>query len=122
MLLFTTNLKATRILRWFKEHVAISLVALRTYFFTKPKVASPIIPRHVLVTVFNIPGVHQAASKPWAVLATMATLARMEAPQALSETDVRALMREVAQKFNFQPTIADWLVDQGVRSLISRTW
>ena len=37
-----------------------------------------------MVTVFNIPGVHQAASKPWAVLATMATLEKMEAPQAVS--------------------------------------
>ena len=69
-----------------------------------------------MVTVFNIPGVHQAASKPWAVLATMATLERM-VPQALWEPEAKALMRQVAGKFNFQPTIADWLVDQGVRSL-----
>ena len=47
----------------------------------------------------------------------MATLARMEAPQTLSEEDARTLMRKMAQKFNFQPAIADWLVEQGVRSL-----
>ena len=47
----------------------------------------------------------------------MATLARIKAPQALSEVDARTLMREVAVKFNFQPEIADWLVQQGVRSL-----
>ena len=47
----------------------------------------------------------------------MATLARMDAPLALSEVDARTLMREVATKFNFQPEIADWLVQQGVRSL-----
>ena len=47
----------------------------------------------------------------------MAALARMEAPQALSEVDARTLLREVAVKFNFQPEIADWLVQQGVRSL-----
>ena len=47
----------------------------------------------------------------------MATLARMQAPQALSKVGARTLLRGVARKFNFQPEIADWLVEQGVRSL-----
>ena len=47
----------------------------------------------------------------------MATLATMEAPQALSEAEAKTLMREVGQKFNFQHEIADWLVVQGLRSL-----
>ena len=47
----------------------------------------------------------------------MVTLATMEAPQALSEAEAKTLVREVGQKFNFQPEITDWLVVRGVRSL-----
>ena len=46
-----------------------------------------------------------------------AILAGMHAPAALSEADAKELLYKVAEKFNFQPEIADYLLSLGIRSL-----
>jgi len=47
----------------------------------------------------------------------MATLENMRAPQVLNKDQARTLMRQVADKFKFQHSVADWMVDKGVMSL-----
>ena len=46
-----------------------------------------------------------------------AILAGMTAPAVLDAEAAKDLMRQVATRFNFMPAIADFLVEQGVRSL-----
>ena len=46
-----------------------------------------------------------------------AILAGMHAPAALSEDEAKELLYKVAERFNFQPEIADYLLSLGVRSL-----
>ena len=44
-------------------------------------------------------------------------LAGMHAPAALSEAEAKELLYKVAEKFNFQQEIADYLLALGIRSL-----
>ena len=47
----------------------------------------------------------------------MATLDSMRAPQVLNNDQARTLLRQMADKFKFQHSVADWMVDKGMRSL-----